>query len=132
SIDLKYDRFHRSIGINDNGSGSSINLALALAAHRCLSPKLQLRFAWWAAEELGESSLFGCSFPKRGYLVRYCRVGFLLVDLLHSIVCSLQFLAAFSCELISVFLTAMCSTFFILRLDSIELIVICYASDDSC
>jgi len=41
-------------GINDNGSGSSTNLELAIALH---STKLQIKnkvlFAWWAAEEFG-------------------------------------------------------------------------------
>eukprot|EP01127_Copromyxa_protea_P005812 TRINITY_DN15665_c0_g1_i1.p1 TRINITY_DN15665_c0_g1~~TRINITY_DN15665_c0_g1_i1.p1 ORF type:complete len:482 (-),score=100.77 TRINITY_DN15665_c0_g1_i1:32-1477(-) len=41
-------------GINDNGSGSSTNLELALATYKCreeLSSKV--RFAWWGAEEVG-------------------------------------------------------------------------------
>jgi len=41
-------------GINDNGSGSATNLELALATDKCLkSPRNKIRFAWWAAEELG-------------------------------------------------------------------------------
>jgi len=42
-------------GINDNGSGSSGNLELALATAKCLKGKLQnkIRFAWWSGEELG-------------------------------------------------------------------------------
>jgi len=41
-------------GVNDNGSGSSVNLEMALMAARCLpSPRNKVRFAWWAAEELG-------------------------------------------------------------------------------
>lgn len=41
-------------GINDNGSGSSSNLAVALAMARAQLPLVnQVRFCWWAAEELG-------------------------------------------------------------------------------
>ena len=39
-------------GINDNGSGSSLLLHLALLARRW-RPTNGLRFAWWAAEEIG-------------------------------------------------------------------------------
>jgi Zn-dependent M28 family amino/carboxypeptidase len=41
-------------GINDNGSGSAVNLELALTLSQCLvNPINRVRFAWWAAEELG-------------------------------------------------------------------------------
>jgi Zn-dependent M28 family amino/carboxypeptidase len=41
-------------GINDNGSGSATNLALALAVSKSTVPLVnKLRFAWWSAEELG-------------------------------------------------------------------------------
>jgi Zn-dependent M28 family amino/carboxypeptidase len=41
-------------GINDNGSGSSSNLEVALTlANLKLELKNKVRFAWWAAEELG-------------------------------------------------------------------------------
>jgi len=41
-------------GINDNGSGSSTNLELALTFDKCLNnPVNKVRFCWWAAEELG-------------------------------------------------------------------------------
>jgi len=47
-------------GINDNGSGSTFNLALAQAVFTHLkSPKHKIRFAWWGAEELG---LLGSTF----------------------------------------------------------------------
>ncbi len=40
--------------MNDNGSGSSSNLELALTlANLKLELKNKIRFAWWAAEELG-------------------------------------------------------------------------------
>jgi hypothetical protein len=41
-------------GINDNGSGSALVLEIARQARRVgARPALGLRFAWWAAEELG-------------------------------------------------------------------------------
>jgi Zn-dependent M28 family amino/carboxypeptidase len=41
-------------GINDNGSGTSTNLEIALTVNRCLpNPRNKIRFAWWGAEELG-------------------------------------------------------------------------------
>ena len=41
-------------GINDNGSGSSLNLELALKAHQYLyNPRQKMRFIWFGAEELG-------------------------------------------------------------------------------
>ncbi|WP_106130251.1 M20/M25/M40 family metallo-hydrolase [Pseudosporangium ferrugineum] len=41
-------------GINDNGSGSAVVLATAVAVARShLKPKRHLRFAWWGAEEKG-------------------------------------------------------------------------------
>ncbi|MFF5227519.1 M28 family metallopeptidase [Dactylosporangium sp. NPDC000521] len=41
-------------GINDNGSGSSANLEVALEVSRqALSTTKHLRFGWWGAEELG-------------------------------------------------------------------------------
>ncbi|XP_065194837.1 aminopeptidase-like [Sycon ciliatum] len=41
-------------GINDNGSGSSVNLELALQfADLDLQPKNKVMFAWWGAEEWG-------------------------------------------------------------------------------
>jgi len=40
-------------GVNDNGSGSSTNLEMALTTDRCLTPTNKIRFAWWGAEELG-------------------------------------------------------------------------------
>ncbi|MFD1324036.1 M28 family peptidase, partial [Micromonospora sonneratiae] len=41
-------------GINDNGSGSSAVLEVALAVSRAgLRPEKRLRFGWWGAEELG-------------------------------------------------------------------------------
>jgi Zn-dependent M28 family amino/carboxypeptidase len=47
-------------GINDNGSGSSTNLELALTLAKLkIELKNRIRFAWWAAEELG---LLGSTF----------------------------------------------------------------------
>jgi Zn-dependent M28 family amino/carboxypeptidase len=44
-------------GINDNGSGTSSNLEVALQmAELGIEPRNQVRFAWWGAEEAG---LFG-------------------------------------------------------------------------
>ena len=41
-------------GINDNGSGSAANLEMALDfARNNVKPVNRVRFAWWAAEELG-------------------------------------------------------------------------------
>lgn len=41
-------------GINDNGSGAAINLEVALEYYRQgFNSSSQVRFAWWAAEELG-------------------------------------------------------------------------------
>jgi len=41
-------------GINDNGSGSSTNLELALQVSRCYDQlRHKIRFCWWGAEELG-------------------------------------------------------------------------------
>jgi len=40
-------------GINDNGSGSCMNLELALTAAKTCTPNQKLVFAWWGAEELG-------------------------------------------------------------------------------
>jgi Peptidase family M28/PA domain len=45
-------------GINDDGSGSATNLELAIQLHNTVSEgtvliKNKIRFAWWAAEELG-------------------------------------------------------------------------------
>jgi Zn-dependent M28 family amino/carboxypeptidase len=41
-------------GINDNGSGSAVNLELAITLAQCLqNPINKVRFAWWGAEELG-------------------------------------------------------------------------------
>jgi Zn-dependent M28 family amino/carboxypeptidase len=41
-------------GINDNGSGSSVNLELALALAKLKMKTVnKIRFAWWAAEEMG-------------------------------------------------------------------------------
>jgi len=39
-------------GINDNGSGSSAILEVALQMHK-VKPRNKIRFAWWGAEELG-------------------------------------------------------------------------------
>jgi len=48
------DSVYEGPGINDNGSGTSINLALALQmARKGLNLKNRIRFAWWAAEEEG-------------------------------------------------------------------------------
>lgn len=47
-------------GINDNGSGSSISLEIALEmAKQGITFPNQIRFAWWGAEELG---LLGSEF----------------------------------------------------------------------
>ncbi len=47
-------------GINDNGSGSAMNLEIALQmAELGIAPRNQVRFAWWGAEEQG---LFGSQF----------------------------------------------------------------------
>jgi Zn-dependent M28 family amino/carboxypeptidase len=47
-------------GINDNGSGSATNLELALTLAKLkIELKNRIRFAWWAAEELG---LLGSTF----------------------------------------------------------------------
>jgi Zn-dependent M28 family amino/carboxypeptidase len=42
-------------GINDNGSGSSVNLEMALTLSSCLATEQRhkIRFAWWGAEERG-------------------------------------------------------------------------------
>lgn len=41
-------------GINDNGSGSAVNLELAIQFHKfALATSSTVRFAWWGAEELG-------------------------------------------------------------------------------
>jgi len=41
-------------GLNDNGSGSAFILALALAVDQIsFANNIKMRFAWWAAEELG-------------------------------------------------------------------------------
>jgi Zn-dependent M28 family amino/carboxypeptidase len=41
-------------GINDNGSGSSVNLEMALELYEMnIKLKNRVRFAWWAAEEFG-------------------------------------------------------------------------------
>ena len=41
-------------GINDNGSGSSVNLELAIQMAKLKHQlKQKVRFAWWAAEEFG-------------------------------------------------------------------------------
>lgn len=64
-------------GINDNGSGSSANLEVALAVARTgFQPARHLRFGWWGAEELGlrgstayVNSLSGADRSRiRGYL----------------------------------------------------------------
>jgi len=50
-------------GMNDNGSGSSTNLELALQIARCHSNfRHRVRFCWWGAEELG---LVGSRFYVR-------------------------------------------------------------------
>lgn len=47
-------------GINDNGSGSSTILEIALQMAKLnIEPRNQVRFAWWGAEEAG---LFGSQF----------------------------------------------------------------------
>jgi len=47
-------------GINDDGSGSSLNLELAIQSAKLLKkPRQKIRFAWWGAEELG---LLGSTF----------------------------------------------------------------------
>lgn len=47
-------------GINDNGSGSSVNLELAIRMFQLnLELENKVRFAWWAAEEFG---LLGSKF----------------------------------------------------------------------
>jgi len=41
-------------GINDDGSGSSVNLELAIQMSKAVFPLVnRVRFAWWAAEEFG-------------------------------------------------------------------------------
>ncbi|MFM9613634.1 peptidase M28 [Streptomyces sp. V2] len=48
------DSVSSGAGINDNGSGSSAVLEIALAVSRAnYQPTKHLRFAWWGAEELG-------------------------------------------------------------------------------
>jgi len=48
------DSVTQGAGINDNGSGSSTNLEMALTTAKCLqNPVNKIRFAWWGAEELG-------------------------------------------------------------------------------
>ncbi|MCA9688363.1 MAG: M28 family peptidase [Myxococcales bacterium] len=46
------DSVPEGAGINDNGSGSALVLALAEGLAACASTR-RLRFAWWGAEELG-------------------------------------------------------------------------------
>lgn len=42
------------VGINDDGSGSSLNLELALQLAKLkVNIVNKIRFAWWGAEELG-------------------------------------------------------------------------------
>ena len=54
------DSVQEGPGINDNGSGSSSNLEIALQlAELDVKPVNQLRFAWWGAEESG---LIGSQF----------------------------------------------------------------------
>ena len=55
-------------GINDNGSGSSQNLEIALQmAELGIEPRNQVRFAWWGAEEAGlvGSQFYVDSLAKR-------------------------------------------------------------------
>mmetsp|Transcript_24639 Transcript_24639/g.41313 ORF Transcript_24639/g.41313 Transcript_24639/m.41313 type:complete len:494 (-) Transcript_24639:22-1503(-) len=48
------DSVTKGPGINDNGSGSSTNLEIALQFfEQGIKPKNKVRFAWWGAEELG-------------------------------------------------------------------------------
>lgn len=45
-------------GINDNSSGTSFNLALAIAVSETVKDAPhKIRFAWWAGEELGSLGL---------------------------------------------------------------------------
>jgi Zn-dependent M28 family amino/carboxypeptidase len=54
------DSVQKGPGINDNGSGSSTNLEVALQMAKLnLKPVNQVRFAWWGAEESG---LIGSQF----------------------------------------------------------------------
>jgi len=54
-------------GLNDNGSGSSANLELAIQLARSgLQTRNRIRFAWWAAEELG---LLGSQFYVNNLIV---------------------------------------------------------------
>jgi Zn-dependent M28 family amino/carboxypeptidase len=54
------DSVQEGPGINDNGSGSSTNLEVALQmANLNVKPANQVRFAWWGAEESG---LIGSQF----------------------------------------------------------------------
>ncbi|XP_062516436.1 aminopeptidase-like [Corticium candelabrum] len=54
------DSVQEGVGMNDNGSGSSTNLEIAIQIARLnLEPVNKVRFAWWGAEELG---LLGSKF----------------------------------------------------------------------
>lgn len=60
-------------GINDNGSGSSANLELAIQLFQNqVQLKNQVRFAWWGAEELGllGSTAYVESLTPEGRLLR--------------------------------------------------------------
>jgi Zn-dependent M28 family amino/carboxypeptidase len=61
-------------GINDNGSGSAALLETALVMAK-LKPENSLRFAWWAAEELGllgsEAYVAGLSQAERDQIALY-------------------------------------------------------------
>jgi Zn-dependent M28 family amino/carboxypeptidase len=53
-----YDSVSAGPGVNDNGSGTSTNLELAIqyftaTKSKAIKPQNRVRFAWWAAEEEG-------------------------------------------------------------------------------
>ena len=63
------DSVQEGPGINDNGSGSSANLEVALQmAELNVQPRNQVRFAWWGAEESGlvGSQFYVDSLTTRG------------------------------------------------------------------
>ena len=63
-------------GINDNGSGSSTNLELAVQLAKLAVPiKNRVRFCWWGAEELGllgmQNALIFLIFSRFDFLCRF-------------------------------------------------------------
>lgn len=68
------DSVSRGPGINDNGSGSSAILEVALQMAK-VKPRNKVRFAWWGAEEQGligsDFYVFGLSDEERAKIALY-------------------------------------------------------------